>query len=194
MFELEKEFQKYNFFELDNEKIDKLNEVSFITESINETLKKISKNNRKVNIQVDEIIDILDEDKEKKIENIDLKKRFENIECENKKLVLGFISILDQIEDIYRYSLKNFSSNWSEQIELLWNSISKQLQTLGIIQISDQNTFFNPTINLAVNSTQNENLRDGIIVDILKTGYIYNNIVLRKSEIIVNVNKQERIE
>ena len=184
MFELEKEFQKYNFFELDNEKIDKLNEVSFITESINETLKKISKNNRKVNIQVDEIIDILDEDKEKKIENIDLKKRFENIECENKKLVLGFISILDQIEDIYRYSLKNFSSNWSEQIELLWNSISKQLQTLGIIQISDQNTFFNPTINLAVNSTQNENLRDGIIVDILKTGYIYNNIVLRKSEIV----------
>ncbi|OGO77589.1 MAG: nucleotide exchange factor GrpE [Clostridiales bacterium GWB2_37_7] len=191
MIDFTKELEKFDFMEIDKTFIDIQNETVIIIESLNATLKRIGKEQSKTNMQIEEILTILDEEKEKEKLISELKKSEVVFEEDKTALVKGLISILDQLEDMYRYSLKHDTDSRAEQMRILWKNISSSLMICGIMRIDEQHVFFNAQLNIAVQTRYEEEFPEGYILEVLKCGYKYNSVVLRKAQVVVNMKYKD---
>lgn len=191
MIDFSKELQKYYFMETDKAFIDIQNETAIIIDSLNATLKRIGKEQNNTNTQIEEILSILDEEKEKEKLISELKKSEEVFEKDKIVLVKGLISILDQFEDMYRYSLKHDTDSRAEQTRILWKNISSSLMVCDIMRIDEQHVFFNSQLNIAVQTRYEEEFPEGYILEILKCGYKYNSFLLRKAQVAVNMKYKD---
>lgn len=184
--DFEKELQKFDFFDVDEGFTKLQNEVSVVLDAFNTILRRLGVEQNKTNIQLEEIFSLLDEEKEKSADTADMKRRLETSEKEKLSLVKGFIAVLDLIEDLYRYSLLNGDGSWTKQFELLWNTVSKMLLSIGIIRIEGENTIFNQQLN-SVKAVENiPDIQDRIVLEVIRCGYIYKSVILRKAEVVVN--------
>ena len=191
MIDFSKELEKFYFMEIDETFIDIQNETAIIIESLNATLKRIGKEQRNTNTQIEEILSILDEEKEKEKLISELKKSEEVIEKDKTALVKGLISILDQLEDMYRYSLKHDIDSRAEQMKILWKNISSSLMVCGIMRIDEEHVIFNSQLNIAVQTKYEEEFPEGYILEVLKCGYTYNSVILRKAQVTVNMKYKD---
>ena len=110
--------------------------------------------------------------------------------CEEAKLSLvqGLMAVLDQLENIYRYALKNERGSWFEQVQFLWSDTSAILLQQGIVRIEGDNTLFDSRLHSVVQVKEDSNIPDGLILDVLRCGYMYKSRLLRKAQVIVNKN------
>jgi molecular chaperone GrpE (heat shock protein) len=94
---------------------------------------------------------------------------------ENEKfsLIKGFIAVLDQLEDLYRYSVRSKDDSWSTQLELLWNNISNELLTMGIMKIDGKTTQYNKNLHIAADIRSNLEYDNGITLEVLRCGYMH---------------------
>lgn len=190
MIDFRKELAKFDFFAIDDEFTAFYNETSQILEVFNSTLKRFGKELNNTNIQLEEVLAHLMEDQEKEKHVTELKKKITAYEEENLSLVRGLVTTLDRLEDIYRYSLKHKGDGWSGQMQLLWSNTATNLLPHGIIRIEGENTLFNPQIHSAVQTKEEKNIPHGVILEVLRCGYIYKSHVLRKAQVVVNKNDE----
>ncbi len=190
MIDFRKELAKFDFLTVDEEFTGLYNETTQVVKLFNSTLKRIGKELNNTNMQLEEILSEYMEEKEKdrdKDKDIaELKKTITAYEEEKLSLVRSLVAILDQLEDIYRYSLKNDCDSWSEQMQLLWKNISVNLQLQGITRIEGENTLFDARIHSAVQVKEDKNVLNGMILEVLRCGYMYQSHLLRKAQVIVN--------
>ncbi len=186
MIDFVKELHKYNFATVDKELIAMRDETTLSMDSFGATLKKLRKEQGEVNFQIEEVITILDDMKEDNTAVAELKKKRRAEEEEKMAVIKTLISVLDQFEDYYRYVRKYAEKSWSEQLTILWSNVAGILLSRGIFRIEGENTIFNPQLHVAGNLSNNNCLPEGLITDVIKSGYMYNNNVLRKAEVVVN--------
>jgi len=186
--DFEKELQKFDFFEIDEGFINMQNETSVIFDAFNSVLRRLGVDQNRTNMQVEEILSLLDEQKEKGEDLAEIKRRLESSEEEKLSLVKGFIAVLDHIEDLYRYAAGNDDGGWSRQLEIIWNAVSKELLSAGIVRIEGENTIYNQKLNSVREIRNNPDVPDGMILEVIRSGYIYKSTVLRKAEVVVNKN------
>jgi molecular chaperone GrpE len=186
MIDFGKELEKFDFFSVDSKLQGTHKELTNVLSEVNSTLGRIGKEQGKANIQLEELMIILDEEKEKHevIEN--LKKRIDSSEDEKLSIIKGLIKVLDQIENFYRLFANEENESLYRQLSLMWELIYKILLSIGITRIDDENTIFEPSLNNIVGTNSNTDLDEGTILSVLKSGYIYKDVVLRKSEVIAN--------
>ena len=114
-------------------------------------------------------------------------------EEEKITLVQGLVSTLDQIEDTYRYAIKNEGSNWAKQLRLLWENIFNTLLLQGISRI--ENTLFDLRVHSAVQIKEDKRYKNGLVLDVLRCGYMYKSRPLRKAQVVVNkIDRGEHAE
>lgn len=186
MIDFQKELAGYNFAVVDPELTNNLNETTPLIKYFNSTLKRVGQELNQSNLQLEELLDSsLDKQNKDKI----IANQHETIaELENDKLdlVQGLISVVDQIEDLYRYALKNDNASRLEQIRLLWNKIASELTKLGISVIEDVNIFFDNNLHVAVEVKADHQYQNGIILAVIRCGYLYQAKLLRKAQVVVN--------
>lgn len=191
MIDFTKELGKFDFMEMDKSFKNIQNETGMIVETLNTTLKRFGKEQSKANMQMDEILDVLDEEKEKQ-KNIDVLEKTENVLKEDKNfLVKGMISIVDQFEDMYRYVVKYDTVNGAGQMMILWKNIASDLLTCGIMRIDEINVVFNVQLHVAVQTRYDEEVTEGYVLEVLKSGYKYNDKLLRKAQVVINKKKDQ---
>ncbi|NSW91119.1 MAG: nucleotide exchange factor GrpE [Firmicutes bacterium] len=198
MIAFEEELKKFDFFNIDSSFKDTQSELVNVFREVNSTLGRISKEQDKANIQLEEIMLVFDEIKEKDETIKKLEKSLDSSEREKLAIIKSLIEILDEVENLYRLSMKEENESWHQQVSLMWGLINKVLFSIGMTRIDDENTMFNPLLNNIVGVKSNIELGEGIVLEVLKSGYTYKGMVLRKSEVIVNkhmaVIEEQRIE
>ncbi|MDD4113489.1 MAG: nucleotide exchange factor GrpE [Herbinix sp.] len=186
MIDFEKELEKFDFFSVDNNLQDTHKELTNVFSEVNSTLGRIGKEQGKANIQLEELMLILDEEKEKDEVINNLKKSIDLSENEKLSVIKGLVEVLDHVENLYRLFTREENESLHQQLSLMWNLISKILLSIGITRIDDENTMFNPFLNSIAGTSSDTDLDEGIVLSVLKSGYIYKDMVLRKSEVIAN--------
>ena len=193
MIDFEKELKKFRFLDTDEDFIQLQNESSVLFKAFHSTLKRLSREQNQTNTQLEEVIGLAEESSDFRSERAAWKKKLSETEdrlsaAEEEKLTLirGFLIILDQIEDLYRYTEKSGSESWSRQLGLLWNNISGQLLSIGITKISGENADYNKDLQTVAELRDCPDSEDGIVLQVLRCGYLYRSGVLRKAEVVVN--------
>lgn len=192
MIDFDKELRKFQFMDLDEDFIHMQNESSMVIKAFQNTLKRFDKEQSKANLQLEEIMELVEEERNTSLDMEKLDKGLSASEDEKAVLVNGLIAILDQIEDLYRFSEKRIDNSWSDQLNLLWNNITNELLSMGIMKIDGKNAQYNKNLQLAVEVRYCPELDEGIVLEVLRCGYGYKNNILRKAKVIVN--KKEDLE
>lgn len=191
MIDFEKELKEFEFFQLDNDFINVRHETAQSVQALNSTLKRVRKEQNDVAFKLEEALEILDEMKCDLFKNNEHKQSISNESAEKLELIKVFISALDQFEDFYKFILNKTDITWNEQVGMIWNNISGILMSAGITRIENYNTVFNPQINSVKAVVCNSGLQDGVVTEVIRSGYMYKDDVLRKAEVIVNKNMLE---
>ncbi|MDR1541498.1 MAG: nucleotide exchange factor GrpE [Clostridiales bacterium] len=109
-------------------------------------------------------------------------------EKEVQRLVDALITVADFTEDFYLYAKDSGNRALHEQASLFWNSSLKKFANIGLIRINDLNTMpeavSNRVIGVEIPDCSNP-VREGAILRVIRSGYMYKGSVVRKSEVIV---------
>lgn len=190
MIDFEKELKNFGFFEVDKEFLDLRNETNKSVQAFNSTLKKLRKEQSEVVYQVEEIVESLDEIKNSFDKTSGIEKFYEDSETEKLGIIKGLVSILDQVEDFYKF-VNKADSNWKNQFDMIWKNINNMLMVMGMTRIENVNTIFNPKINSAKSVFYDANLEEGQVIEVIRSGYMYKSNVIRKAEVVVNKKSEE---
>ncbi len=144
----------------------------------------IDKSNKNINSQMDELYSLLSEVSEG-LQNDDEVSAFKEKEA---AYVEALIKVNDLIEDFYAYALSQRGSNENlfEQASLMWKSGCKSLAMAGILRVEDEGSLYDPKFSTAYDVERDSSKGDNIVTRVLRSGYIKDNKLLRKSTVIVN--------
>ncbi len=186
MIDFKKELEKYDFFVVDPEFSGYFNETARVIEAVAANIRRIGKEISNTSIQLEEVLSYHAEEKEKDRYIAEQKEKLAACGKEKLSLVLGLVAVVDQLEDMYRYAQKNEQDGWFRQMRLLWQETASILLRQGIIRIEGENTLFDPWLQTAVLIKEDNNLPDGMVLEVVRSGYVYRSELLRKAQVIVN--------
>lgn len=188
MINFKAELEKLAEPETDSAFLRRKDEISTAFEALNTLLAKFNKTQGAIEMQVEEMYAILEEQQEE-ADQEDTQKR------EMEQLVRALIVAADLIEDFYLYAVKSGDLQLAGQAGLMRRTLEKELTSVGLCRIADENTPFRAQLNHMEGITAAGDVPEGFITDVLRSGYIYQNKIYRKSGVLVkkaevNTNEQ----
>lgn len=106
--------------------------------------------------------------------------------------VVGLVKLLvetaDMVEAFYKYALQSENLALISQAELMWKSLMKKYAMAGLSRIPDEQTEIDAQLNQTV--AIDESVKEGIIANTLRSGYVYKGGLIRKSEVTVGSRKE----
>lgn len=186
MIDFKKELAKFDFNGVDVEFTRCYNEAMPVVEAFTATLRRIGKELNNTNIHLEDVVSQYMDESERDRHLAEQKKTIAAIEAEKLSLVQGLVAALDQFEDIYRYALKNERGSWSAQIQLSWSNTAAKLLPLGLVRIEGEQTLFDVGLHEAAQIQADHGLQNGMILEVLRCGYLYQGRLLRKAQVVVN--------
>lgn len=189
MIDFRKELAKFDFVTSDTEFKRYDNEMAQAIDVFTAAFRRLGKELNNTNIQLEEVLLYQLAENEKNEYMAEQSKKIAACEEEKLSLVRGLVATLDQLEDIYRYSLQNKCGSWSGQMQALWSNATAGMLMLGITRIEGENTYFDARIHAAVQVKEDGNRQNGIILEVLRSGYLYQSHLLRKAQVMVNKNE-----
>ncbi|MFO7953107.1 MAG: nucleotide exchange factor GrpE [Bacillota bacterium] len=186
MIDFHKELARYDFATIDPELTGYLYEATPLIESFRTSLKRVGKELHQNNLQLEELLNATLEEQEKDKVMANHQETIARLENDKLSLVQGLLNVVDQIEDLYRYTLSYDCGERIEQIKLLWKKITAELSKLGISVIEDVDAPFDNNLHAAVEVTANRQYQNRAIMTIIRCGYLYQAKVLRKAQVVVN--------
>ena len=143
---------------------------------INDRLHKIESKQKEAIFQLDEISGILNDGGETDV------------------FIEAIISLTDNIENFYRYAAKDADSPLFEQARMMWEGAMDSVALAGIEIIDDKDIPFDFRRHIAEESKNSSNFSQGYVIETIKSGYIFNNEVVRRASVIVNRGDSGGIE
>lgn len=147
--------------------------------AFNTLLSKIDKKQSTIEMQVEEVYAVLEEQQE------DEAGRQDTNRYAMEQLVQALIVAADLVEDFYVYAEASQDKQLAAQAGLMWRTLTKELTNVGICRIADENTPFNAQLNHLEGVTTVGDEPEGFITSVLRSGYLYQDKVYRKSGVIV---------
>lgn len=185
-----KELAKFDFTADDPEFVQYYHETAPLMEALTAMFKRVGRELNQANLQIEEILSLYAEQREAE-KLLDEMKKLADAQAaahaEEKHLLFeALAAVLDHIEDLYRYAVQNQNDRWSDQIKLLWGKTAADLLACGISRIDGEGAPFDARIHAAVQMVEERARPDGVILEVLRSGYIYRSRPLRKAQVIVN--------
>jgi molecular chaperone GrpE (heat shock protein) len=156
------------------------NAVSGINEALaetNERLRRIETRQKETSIQLEEIDELL--------QNSDNETAF----------VDALIALADTIGDFYFFTAADQSSPLFEQAQMMWNRARSAVEAVGLEIIDASDEPFDFRLHSAEGAEQNPDIPNGYVIKTMKSGYIYQEKVIRRAAVIINkIEKVDEIE
>ena len=176
-----------------NEKVNEVNE--------SEVLDAESKEINKVSLLEEELAKTKNDYFKALAEIENFKKRMNEERIRERKyatqgLIEKLINIVDVFDQVFSIEtedekLKNFLNGFI----MLNNSFKQILEEEGVKEITAKNEFFNPRFHDAIETETDSNYDDNFILEELRKGYMFNDILLRPAMVKVNkITKEENNE
>ncbi len=186
MLDVKNEIKKLVNEEIPGNMNGRLSEFAVLLDTYNSNMNKIGRTQYKYSAQMDEIMLMLDDmEKDGRIIN-DYRKNTENLQKESSNLMSVLIKASDLLEDAYRYAQKSGQNAWEKQLANQWTSLGEYLASAGISRIDTCDVMFNMEIHRAVQTMHSPGSADGIILSMIRCGYIFRGSIVRKADVVVN--------
>lgn len=193
MIDVAKELQGF-VEDLHKDSLERFCDIADVIGEFNKVLNKLGKEQYKYSHQLDEIMMSLEEQENYHKECVFLQQQNRMKDMEVKRLVAVLLNILDSYEDLYRYSLKYGDESWKEQMTMQWNRTGIILKQNGIVRIEGIGELFVPQLYAVEEIRQVPGIPNGQIVDIIRSGYMYNGEIIRKAKVVVNQTSEGQEE
>lgn len=182
MISIQEELKKYEkkSIEYDNNSI---NDISDILTFVEGKINNIDKTSKKNYLVLETIKEELDEKNE---QLINLKNLVKDDGKREEKLVKRIISILDHIDNIYRFAVSTQNIDLINNMDTSLKVIRKELREIGLEEISGVNEIFNPESHECVQAVEDSTKQKYEIIDVIKKGYQYCGQVVRVALVVAN--------
>ncbi|MDR1587705.1 MAG: nucleotide exchange factor GrpE, partial [Treponema sp.] len=143
-------------------------------------LAEFNKKQTDISLQIEEIYDLVKEQDTRALqEAVDAEKTRAN------QLVFAAISLADLLEDFYAYAGQSGSEELTHQAKLLWENAGGILSGRGVFRFGEEGQPMNPQIHTVKASVESPLPREQV-VQVLQSGYVYRNVLLRKAAVVVS--------
>lgn len=186
MIDVLEELKKYSPIDMNNEAALKSDDMTMILENVTKAYDRIGKEQFKSSAILEELTEIIEEDREKENQIRDMRLIISKYENKSNKLLKGLLDINDAFEDMYLYILKLNRDNLKEAMDLQREKNIRMLSISGVTLIGSKGDRFDSNIYIAKELGFIEDLNEGDIIEVLRLGYIYEGQIIRKAEVIVN--------
>jgi molecular chaperone GrpE (heat shock protein) len=150
-----------------------------------ELLADLRKKQTDVSLQVEEIYDILKDLNTKGLEDaLDEEKK------QADRLAKTAIALSDMLEDFYSYAKQSGSEELKHQTAILWTQAGKLLMNNNIVRFGGTGKSFNPKLHSVQKGVESPLPKEQVL-DVLQSGYVYKNVLVRKAAVVVSVGQKE---
>lgn len=193
MIDVQKEISKHHPAHMGGEIEEKILDfaISRAVDAFAKEIQRLGKFQFKTGQQLEEVIALLEEEKELSDVLREYKNRIKAFDEERESMFRSIMILGDALEDVYRYVLRSESKEWIEQLEMVWKNAGEQLAFCGISRVEGTGQPFNPEYQTAVKVEDRPGFESGQVLEVIRSGYLYRGAVVRKAEVIVNKITQE---
>ncbi|NMB41153.1 MAG: nucleotide exchange factor GrpE [Firmicutes bacterium] len=179
MLDISKEIKEYGLIDLEQDPIDAGgNELQEIIGNFSKVFERLGKEQYKFSQQLEGVFSILESEEDKLKPN--------GVDQEVKRLLQVLLKLADSLEDVYRYALRSDQGAWRNQLSLQWEKVGRQMEVYGIRRIEGAGNAFDSRLHVAQEVKEYPGVSDGQILDIIKSGYLLGETIVRKAEVVVN--------
>lgn len=193
MIDVQKEISKHHPVRTGGEMEGKIfsSAISRAVDAFAVEIQRLGKFQFRADQQLEEVITLLEEEKELSAILREYRNSMKDFEDEREAILGGIIVLGDALEDMYRYVLRSKSKEWIEQLEMVWEKAGEQLALCGISRVEGTGQPFKPEYQTVVKVEDRPGFESGQVLEVLRSGYLYRGVVVRKAEVIVNKILQE---
>jgi len=110
-------------------------------------------------------------------------------------IILKLITAVDDVERALNSFPKNSDPNeWQTGIELIQKTLIQTLESEGVSKINTLNQPFDPFNCEAVLYQETKNAIEGQVIEVIRTGYMINEKILRPAQVIVAQNENNKTQ
>jgi molecular chaperone GrpE (heat shock protein) len=151
-----------------------------------ELLAEFNKKQTDASLQIEEIYDLV---KEQDL----LQKTVLSEKTRADQLVPVAISLADLLEDFYVYAGQSGSEELKHQAKLQWENAGAILSSRGILRFGEEGQLLNPQYHTVKASVESHLPREQV-VQVLQSGYVYQNTVIRKAAVVISRGQETEIK
>ncbi|MDR0602514.1 MAG: nucleotide exchange factor GrpE [Treponema sp.] len=155
-------------------------EFAELAEAGQKFLAELNKKQTDVSLQIEEIYDLVKEQ-----DTRDLRETINAEKTRANQLVFAAISLSDLLEDFYAYARQSGSGELMHQAKLLWENAGGILSGRGILRFGEEGQLLNPQIHTVKAGVESPLPRE-LVVQVLQSGYLYQNTLLRKAAVVIS--------
>ena len=114
-------------------------------------------------------------------------------EKSNHNIILKLITVVDDVERAIASLPKNSDSDvWQTGIELIQKTLVNALESEGVSKINPLNQTFDPFTCEAILYQETKNATEGQVIEVIRTGYMINEKILRPAQVVVAQNETNK--
>ncbi|MDR1108388.1 MAG: nucleotide exchange factor GrpE [Spirochaetaceae bacterium] len=148
-----------------------------------ELLTELNKRQTDVSLQIEEIYDLAKEQE-------GLRKRTDAETARADQLVMAAIGLVDLLEDFCTYAGQSGSEELEHQAGILWKNAGSILASRGIFRFGEKGQPLDPQIH-TVKASAESPFPPEQVVQVLQSGYVYRNTLVRKAAVVVSRGRQD---
>ena len=115
------------------------------------------------------------------------------IEKSKHNIILKLITVVDDVERAIASLPKNSDSDvWQTGIELIQKTLVNALESEGVSKINPLNQTFDPFTCEAILYQETKNATEGQVIEVIRTGYMINEKILRPAQVVVAQNETNK--
>jgi molecular chaperone GrpE (heat shock protein) len=148
-------------------------------------LEELNKKQTDVSLQIEEIYDLVKEQ--------DTRIWQEAVSAEKTKanrLVFAAMALVDLLEDFFTYARQSGSEELKHQAGIMWENAGGVLSGCGIFRFGEEGQPLNPQIHTVKASVESPLPREQV-VQVLQSGYLYQNVLLRKAAVVLSRGQED---
>ncbi|MDR1352212.1 MAG: nucleotide exchange factor GrpE [Treponema sp.] len=148
-----------------------------------ELLAELNKKQTDTSLQIEEIYDLV---KEQGF----LREKADAEKARADQLVVAAVGLSDLLEDFYAYAGRSGNAELGRQARLLWEKAGATLSNCGIFRFGEEGQSLDPRIHAVKASAASPFPREQV-AELLQSGYVYQNVVIRKAAVVVSSGQEE---
>lgn len=115
------------------------------------------------------------------------KDKDELVKYGNESLIYELLPSIDSLELALKHTSEESPSGLTQGVEMTLKELLRTLEKFGLTKIISEGVKFDPAVHHAMMKTERNDIEDNMVVEELRTGYLYNKKVIRPSLVTVSV-------
>lgn len=194
MINIKEELKKYESINIESDTEYKnensIEEIEEILTIFTKSYERIGKEQYKTSNSIDEILDMLEEHVENNQEKLIMVKEFQDKVSKRDNELKNVLNTIVNISDIFDYINMYVSNSDNEKLKVQFNLAQEQLtEKLAKASITVLGTLYGEVdidIHKPIETRWEEDRKEGVILQVVRKGYMYNGQILRKAEVVIN--------